>query len=213
MPKQPTNSLNQTRTRLGFSLPEVIVAIAVLGVLAILVTRFFIDSIQIGPYIGDQIDSVDEARDSLQIMSWVVREASDGDNGNYMVSGAGNNSLGLYANVDADADRELILFELDGEELKMITTQPSGNPVQYLSSNSTEAVLSKNVVNGTITGDPIFQYYNTDYPADLINNPLSSPVSVVDISLIKIQLDVKINPNSGPSETRVETFIRLRNKD
>ena len=214
MPKKPTSYLNPSKSHLaGLTLPEVIVSISILGIMSIVVSRFFIFSLQSGQYLEQQGDATKEANSAINIISAILREASDGDNGNYVISGAGDNSLGVYSDVDEDNSRELVLFELDGTVLKMITIQPSGNPVQYLSSNSTEVILTDNVVNSTFTGIPVFEYYNQDYPADTDNNPLSSPIDVTDITLIKTQLDVNINPSAAPESTRAETFTRLRNKN
>ena len=67
-----------------------------------------------------------------------------------------------------------------------------------------------NYISNT-NAQPVFSYYNRDYPSDIINNPLATPVSVENVRLIKIHLLVNIDPINAPNNVNVESFAELRN--
>jgi hypothetical protein len=76
--------------------------------------------------------------------------------------------------------------------------------------DETVTTIAGSVVNSA--SQPIFSYFNTDYPADQTNNPLATPVSpVADIRLVKADVYVNIDPFRAPNNIRLESFVMLRN--
>ncbi|KKP97927.1 MAG: hypothetical protein UR99_C0005G0023 [Candidatus Moranbacteria bacterium GW2011_GWD2_36_12] len=63
------------------------------------------------------------------------------------------------------------------------------------------------------SSQPIFRFYNQDYPGDIVNNPLStSPSLAVDqVRLIRVHLWINIKPLTAPDNVNFETFVNLRN--
>ena len=59
--------------------------------------------------------------------------------------------------------------------------------------------------------NPIFYYYNGNYPGDTVNNPLATPTSPGAIRLIRVHLYVNINPIHAPDNINIESFVTLRN--
>ncbi len=59
--------------------------------------------------------------------------------------------------------------------------------------------------------NPIFYYYNDDYPGDTTNNPLSTPASVGNIQMVRVKLLININPVHAPDNVNIESFVDLRN--
>jgi hypothetical protein len=70
-------------------------------------------------------------------------------------------------------------------------------------------VLASNIVNDINT--PIFYYYNANYPSDKTHNPLTIPLDTSEIRLIKILLKINIDPNKGPENMEMQSFVELRN--
>src|SRR3990170_2544827 len=71
---------------------------------------------------------------------------------------------------------------------------------------STFKILTEDVRNGI---DPIFYYYNGDWPADTLNNPLAQPVRLSDTKLMKVYL--KLNTEDDPSSDFIlESYTQLR---
>ena len=70
-------------------------------------------------------------------------------------------------------------------------------------------IIANDIVNSP--SDPVFFYYNKNYPGDLSNNPLATPISVVDVRLIKIHLMINIDPRRAPNNVNLESFAQLRN--
>ncbi len=139
-----------------------------------------------------------------------VRQAEDGD---YPIERADNFDLTVYADVDDDMIAERVHYFLDAanDQFKVGVTEPNMNtvPVTYPVSDQTVTVMTNFVVNEN--NDPIFHYYNTNYPGDTVNNPLSTPASVGDIQLVKIHFLVNIDPVHAPNNINIESFVDLRN--
>lgn len=192
----------------GFSLVEAIIALSISLVVISLAVLLMVDTNRITNFILDQSSAVATADASLNTLAKNLRETTDGADGSYAISQVSGNSITFYANVDSDPETELIQFSLVGTTLTEVTTQPTdpnSPPVQYLSANSVTRVIATGIVNGTVTGNPIFTYY------DSASNPLSDPVDISAITLVRAHLDVDVNPIRIPDTHTVETFIELRN--
>jgi hypothetical protein len=59
--------------------------------------------------------------------------------------------------------------------------------------------------------NPVFFYYNKNYPGDTVNNPLATPIGVGDVRLIRVHLLVNIDPVHAPNNINIESFADLRN--
>jgi len=198
----------------GFSLIEVVIALTIaLGVISVAM-MLMIESNRLTNFIIDQSSAISTADASLSILTKNLRETTDGADGSYAISQASGNSLTFYANVDSDPETELVAFYLSDTNLMETITQPTNPnnpPIHYLSSNSTTKIAAHGIVNGTYTGNAIFTYYSNTYPADTTTNPLVEPVDVSAITLVRVHLDVDVNPVRIPDTHTVETFVELRN--
>jgi len=82
-------------------------------------------------------------------------------------------------------------------------------PKTYPSGDQEVTVIAGHIVNAT--NEPIFYYYNRDYPGDVVNNPLDTPAAVSDVRLLKIHLKINIDPNRAPDNVEMQSFVELRN--
>jgi len=73
---------------------------------------------------------------------------------------------------------------LDNKSIKEGVSKPSGDPPTYPGGDESVKIIAQSIVNDSTS--PIFSYYNKNYPGDLTNNPLSTPIKVDDVRLIKI---------------------------
>jgi hypothetical protein len=94
-------------------------------------------------------------------------------------------------------------------QLKIGSSNPSAFPVSYPAEDEEVKIIGNGIVN--TASQPLFYYYNQDYPSDVINNPLTTPASLQDIGMIQIDLYVNIDTEHAPDSMRMSTFVRPRN--
>jgi hypothetical protein len=90
--------------------------------------------------------------------------------------------------------------------LKKGVTTPSGSPLSYSSAEVTTTVVHS-VRNATST--PIFEYFDSSY--DGTSAPLSSPVAISVVRLIRVTIVVDTDPNRPFRAKTVTTQVSLRN--
>jgi len=176
----------------GFTIIEVSIAgvlLVVLGVAILGLQRVIRDSQLIGltSYIN-----VDEANSALTQMAREMRTMRSGQNGAYAFVNGEDNEVSFYSDIDYDGVSELVRYYLDGTTLYKSTTEPTGFPATYPPANAVVKPLTANIKNDVT---PVFLYFNEDWPGDSVNNPLPTPVSLAEVRLIRISLDINSNDN------------------
>ncbi len=190
----------------GMTLIEIIVAISIFIMIMIVVSKFVGDIFHYEDVFSGGLTAYDEARRVLQPVASEIRSASPSSLGAYSIETAGDNSFIFFADINNDGLKEKIRYYLSGTILMKGVTIPSGNPLQYLSNNETSSEIIHGIVNGST---PIFTYFDTNYNGS--NSPLISPVSVLNVRLIKITLMVDDNINKPPGAVTVTTQVAVRN--
>ena len=89
-----------------------------------------------------------------------------------------------------------------GTELKKGVIEPTGDPVQYPSSQEKISIITSYVRNAP----PIFKYFDSN-GAEIT----SVPARLADTKLMKIYLVINVNPNRPPNDFELESFVQLRN--
>ena len=152
--------------------------------------------------------AIEELRRGLSTAIREIRQAQESEAGNYTLEQASDLTLVFYSDIDGDARIERVRYFLTGSLFQKGVVEPTGDPVTYpLGAETVTTVAS--YVTGTST--PIFTYYNGDWPADTTNNPLPSPVNLVDTKLILFRLQVDLNPLSSPELYDIQAYAQLRN--
>jgi prepilin-type N-terminal cleavage/methylation domain-containing protein len=196
----------------GMTLIEVLVAIAVMLIAMEGFTFLFLKTWDTNKFVleeGMASAAASRATNKIVIQLRAVQQA---DNGDYPIESADDFDLVFYCDVDDDGVVERVHYFLDqaNDELKMGVSNPlATNPITYPSSDNTVTVVTSYVVNDA--SNPIFYYYNDDYPGDTVNNPLSTPANVGDIQMVQVHLYVNINPVHAPDNINIESFVDLRN--
>ena len=141
-----------------------------------------------------------------------LRGTKQADNGDYPVESADDFDLTAYIDIDDDGVTERVHYFLDlaTDQLKVGVTEPDSSvPPSYPAGDQSVTVMAEYIVNES--DDPVFYYYNDDYPGDTVNNPLATPTSVGNIQLVKVHLLVNIDPVRAPNNVNIESFVDLRN--
>lgn len=139
-----------------------------------------------------------------------VRGARQADNGAYPISSANENDLVIYGDYDKDNVTERLHFYKNGQNILMGVRDPSATmPVTYASGDQEIITIASSIVNET--ADPVFAYYDKNYPIDTVNNPMAYPINVGNIRLVKIHLHINIDPNRAPDNIEIQSFAEIRN--
>ncbi len=189
----------------GFTLPEVLVTMAVGSMVLLIIVTFMIETNRFQQFISEQSTAISIADEATTVMTKALREATDGANGSYALDSAGDNNLTFYTDIDADTNTEQVTYNLTDTTLSQTIIEPTAAPAQYLSQNGTTKTVATNIVNGTYTHNAIFTYYDDQ------NNVLSNPIDLSAVTLIRIHLDVNVDPNRVPDTHTIETYVQLRN--
>ncbi|OGM75486.1 hypothetical protein A2191_01150 [Candidatus Woesebacteria bacterium RIFOXYA1_FULL_38_9] len=190
----------------GFTLVEVSIAgllIVVLGI-SILGLQRVMGDVQLTAV--DNIINVDESNYAISMITKEVRTARPADNGAFLLESATPQRFTFYSDIDSDNSSEKISYFLDAQSLKKSTIQPTGNPISYPEENAKITTITNYIRNNE---QPVFYYYNENWPSDTTTNPLVSPVNVSQIQMIKIYLVVN-NEEDTNQDYVLESFVHIR---
>ncbi|MFH0818701.1 MAG: prepilin-type N-terminal cleavage/methylation domain-containing protein [Patescibacteria group bacterium] len=194
--------VNKTR---GFTLIEVTLAVALTSILAVIFYQFFNQSLLMQSFISEQNQAVSEAQKGVDLFIKELREAAISDTGAFPTELADEQEIIFYSDIDADSYTEKVHYFIEDSSLKKGVTEPSGTPLSY-SGDENISVISANVVN---QDNSVFSYYTADYPVS--TTPLTYPADVSAATLVKIHLEININPDRVPDTYILESFAQLRN--
>jgi hypothetical protein len=194
----------------GMSLVEMMMAIFIMLIAMEGFTLLFLKSFQQNSYILEEgVASANAARVVGNIVA-DLRKARQADNGAYPVASGDDFDLKVYLDIDNDGVTERVHYYVQDERLYQGVTNPTaGLPVTYANEDHVVTMLLDYVTN--TNAQPIFYYYNKDYPSDTVNNPLSTPITVNTAKLIRVHLWVNIDPIRAPNNINIESFAEMRN--
>lgn len=195
----------------GLSFVEMIVAVVIMGILMGVLSYLIIRSFAINRHTLEQGLNNAIMQNSLRRLVANMREAKQADSGAYMIELADDYELIFYANIDDDDATERVHYYLQDNRLMLGVSEGSGFPVTYPESDQEIRTVVGGIINdGT---QPLFFYYDQDYPEISTANFLTTPANVGDIYLVQVSIFVNINPDQAPDSAHVETFVRPRNID
>lgn len=196
----------------GFTIIEVMVTISVVSIIFVLAANFILDSMKSQRYLSEQNDAIVESRKAVAKMTSELREAISADTGAYPLAELDDQEIIFYSDVDKDTYTERVRYFLDGTQLKRGMTEPTTDAVTLAISYDTTAesvtTLAYYVENDT---DPLFYYYNEDYPSDTAANPLTTPANPSVTRMVKIHVETNVDPNRIPDTRDLDSYIQLRN--
>ena len=194
----------------GFTLVETLVAITLLLIGTAATVLLFSKTMQSKAYSLEMGRSAFVVSRSIGDLTQYLRRVRQSDAGTYPIVSADDNNLIIYSDYNKDGKTERLHVYLSNSKVYMGVRSPSATfPVTYSAGDETTIELADHIVN--TASDSMFSYYNKDYPADTVNNPVTTPADVSEIRLIKIFLKINIDPNRAPDNIQQETFVELRN--
>lgn len=196
----------------GLTLIEMLMSIAIFTMGIAGFTVLFSKTWKANSYTLEMGQSSMTASQGMNKIVDYIRRTKQADDGAYPVKSANGNDLVIFSDYDKDGATERLHFYKSGQTILMGVADPTVTlPKTYPASDQQVLTLISNVVNAS--DEPIFYYYNKDYPGDTTNNPLTVPVTshLVDIRLMKISLKINTNPNKLPNNIAIQSFAEMRN--
>lgn len=195
----------------GMSLSEIVAVIAIVGLLSIVIASFQRNVITYNSVTSASISSAQDARALIRNITRELRSSSIGNNGAYPIVQAGTSSVTFFADTNADGLKEQIRYFATGTSLYRGSIIPTGSPLAYATSTEKISILIRDVRNvASSTGyTPIFEYFDGVYAGT--SSPLTQPVLVTSIRLVKVNIVVDANPNQSPIQRVYTTQVTLRN--
>ena len=185
--------LNKT----GFTLMEMLVAMAVFLIVILLAGNFIITGFRSTTFGSEQETAIQNARRGMEIMSKEIRGANNSDRGDYPLATIEDNDFVYYSDINDDGQMERVRYFLDDTLLKKVTTPPG--PANDYNMPSATTTIAKFMNNQE---EAIFTYYDNNY---IETGDLDS------IRLINIKLKINVTPERAPNDYYVETDVHLRN--
>lgn len=194
----------------GMTIIEMLVAIAIFAIAMEGFTLLFVRTWSINSYTIEMGQSSMAVSQGVNKMVNYIRGSRQADNGAYPIKSANSNDLVVYSDYDDDSVTERLHFYKNGQNILMGVTDPAATmPKTYSSEDQRLITIASNIVNDG--GNPIFSYYNKNYPGDTANNPMATPASIANVRLVKIHLQININLNRAPDNIEMQSFVELRN--
>lgn len=197
----------------AMTLVEVMVGIAIMLLVMEGFTLLFVRTWDTNKFVLEEGLASSAASRATNKVVVALRGVRQADNGSFPIAQADDFELSVYNDIDNDGAVERVHYflDLDADQMKIGITEPDTStlPASYPAGDQTVMVMTNFVVNEA--DNPVFLYYNDDYPGDVVNNPLASPVNVGSIQLVKIHFLVNIDPVHAPNNINIESFVDLRN--
>lgn len=192
--------------RSGFTLIEILVTIAVLGIVVVLIGNFSGDTFFLSNMFQSSLNMADEARRIIRPMANEIRSASPSASGAFSIETATDTTFTFFSDIDNDTVPERVRYFLNGTIIQKGVTEPVGIPALYPDEDEIITDVIHGIQNGAL---PIFEYYDTNYNG--LTTPLIQPVTTSDVRLIKIIFIIDTDVNRPPAETTITTQVSLRN--
>lgn len=193
--------------RNGFTLVEILISLGIIAILGagFLGLQYIISQNQISAWRNYQ--NIEDSNTIVTSFIKEIRNARQSDNGAYVLDTTSDQEIIFYSDVDLDGKVDKVRYTLNNNKLIRGVTKPTGNPAQYLVANEKVRVLSQNARN---LSQPVFTYYNEDWPTDTVNNPLDLADRIANTRIVKIYLRINTKTNDPDSDYILESESKIR---
>lgn len=194
----------------GLTLIEIVVVVALVGILGIVIGKFQADVFSYGRYFNNSLTTADNAQKLLRPMTEEIRSASPSSNGAYPIDSVGAYSFSFYSDVDNDGLKDWIKYSISGSTLLKETIKPTGNPLVYNQANKITRTFMTGVQN-QIEGVPLFIFYDETYTGG--GTGIVDPVSgaLESIRLVGVRIKIDQDTQQPPSAIEVVSQVAIRN--
>lgn len=189
----------------GFTQLEIVVVVAITAVILLAAGRFLVEMFRGYRAINQTLTSNEQARRAVTNFVNELRTSSTSDTGTYAIATATPTAITFYSNIDKDSLKERLRYYVSGNSLIRGVTKPSGSPLSYNDINESSLAIVQNLTNTSL----VFSYYDTNYNGT--TSALSSPVNVMSIRTVKINLNIDQTAADAPAAYQLSSQVNIRN--
>lgn len=185
----------------GFTILEIMITTVMIAIIGGAATLFAGYVMQSYSFSFTENQNINQAQYAMTTLVREMRKARTGENGAWPILDAQDNSFAFFSDVTQDGRTDLVRYFINGSVLYKGVIQPTQAPSSYLPENEVLYTITNNVAS---TSAALFTYYNGNWPADTVNNPLSLDKRLMNTRYIEINLT--IDTASGSAKT-VQPFL------
>jgi len=190
----------------GFAYIELIVSLTIVITIIVAVIVFQTKLGESQMFILKSHLTTEAANSLINQMARELRTMRTSEQSDYPLSTTSDQSLVFYSDYDFDGRVERMRYSLNDTVLEKGIIEPN-DAHEYLPENETSFTIADSVRNND---QPIFYYYNGDWPSDQENNPLDTPTRLNETKLIKISITTNVEENQPEGDFTLESFVQLR---
>lgn len=197
------------KIRTGFTLIELLIVIALIGIIILAVTKFELDTIAFNENLNGSLTAEQEAENALKTMTKEIKSMQPSVQGAYSLVSASSTAISFYFDANEDGIPDQITYYLSTSSSVMLMRQDisaTGSPLIYTPSTAVYSQLAHYVVNASST--PLFTFYDSNYPST--TTPLSSPINVQQVRLVKVNIVIDTDPKKSPNPMTYTTQVSIR---
>ncbi|MBI5644507.1 hypothetical protein HY970_00225 [Candidatus Kaiserbacteria bacterium] len=187
----------------GMTFIETLVWIAVLIIIFEAVANTLLYFYRANSYGIEQATAVTSAERGLDSVVRTIREGAYSSQGAFPVVSIDANDFVFYADTDSDALIERVHYYIQGTDLIQGVLNPSGNPPDYIGTESTTIVADyvRNIAQGITT----FRYY------DELGSEITNYANWSGVRFVKVTLAVNVNTATLPNQLTLNSSAAIRN--
>lgn len=190
----------------GFTLAEIITAVAILSVIMVAVSAFQYNVITYNRSAAVSLTNAQEAQAIVKTIAKELRAMQPSVNGAYPIATAGTSTITFFSDVDGDGNEEQVRYYIASTTVYRGIIKPTGAPLGYTTSETTK-ILATGIRNSSTT--PVFEYFGSTYAGT--SSPMTYPLTITNIRLVKVNLTIDTDPNKAPILRTYTTQVGLRN--
>ncbi len=191
----------------AFTLVELLISVGIITLMTVTISTFQKDVFSLNTHLQSSLNAQLNGRHLIKVMVAELRKTSQSSLGSFPIELASSTGMTFYTDVDNNGSIDKVRYFLSGKTIKKGVIIPTGNPLSYNAGSETLTTLIDYVLASSTL--PIFQYYPSSYTGT--TSPLSMPVDVSAIRLIKITLIIDTDPNRSPIPIIVTSSVSIRN--
>ena len=191
----------------GVTLVEVLVSVGVIVLITITASTFQKDIFTLNFSLQNNLNAQLDARHLVKVMVAELRKTTQSSTGAYPIELASTTTITFYSDVNNNGSIDKVRYFVSGSTIKKGVITPTGNPLTYNPGSEVLSTLIDSVVSSSTL--PVFQYYPSSYTGT--TSPLTQPVDVSQVRLVKITVIIDKDPNKSPAPIVVTSSVSLRN--
>lgn len=205
--KRGISKTHQKYTTVGFTLLELIMATFIFSILTAGVVTFSLYYLRNNSFSFEANQAIGIAQQNVTRIVREIREARSADDGAYTIAQADNNTFIFYSDVTNDGRTDRVRYFLNGTQLNRGVIEPTSVPVTYPLSNEKITIVADYI---DLAGKPLFKYYDKNWPADQINNPLSVSQRLLNTRYVSVYIRVDIQNSTGAQPFELSSGVQIR---